>query len=83
MRKNATGLLLLGMSEGTGPVTTTELVSGNGMRLGSIGKAYKGMEVKIDNPDSSGEGEVNHNSCTISVQFTCEVFRFAFAGENE
>ena len=59
---NATGLLLLGMSEGTGPVTTTELVSGNGMRLGSVGKPFKGMEVKIDKPDSSGEGEVNHNS---------------------
>ena len=49
------------MSEGTGPVTTTEIVSGNGMRLGSIGKPYKGMEVKIDNPDSNGEGEVNHS----------------------
>ena len=48
------------MSEGTGPVTTTTFAE---FRLGSIGKSCKGMEVKIADPDSTGEGEVNCESC--------------------
>ena len=55
------GIFLPGMSEGTGPVTTTTFAE---FRLGSIGKSYKGMEVRIADPDSTGEGEVNCESCS-------------------
>ena len=43
------------MSEGSGPVTTT---TKDNKRLGSIGKALVGVEVKIDKPDPLTEGEV-------------------------
>ena len=45
-----------GMSEGTGPVIATTLTD---IRPGSVGKAYEGMEVRINDPDSTGQGEVN------------------------
>ena len=51
---------LPGMSEGTGPVTATTHTD---IRPGSIGKACKGMEVKINDPDSTGQGEVKCESC--------------------
>lgn len=43
------------MSEGSGPVTTT---TKEHKRLGSIGKEFVGMEVKIDSPNPLTEGEV-------------------------
>ena len=57
---------LPGMSEGTGPVTATTHTD---IRPGSIGKACKGMEVKINDPDSTGQGEVNCESwsCVVSM----------------
>ena len=47
--------LFQGMSESTGPETAN---IPSGWRVGSCGKALPGVEVKIDNPDDSGEGEV-------------------------
>lgn len=45
-----------GMSELTGPGTTTTL---NNLKYGSIGKPFIGTEVKIDKPDlKTGEGEI-------------------------
>ena len=60
----------LGMSEGTGPVTTTTFTE---FQLGSIGKSCKGMEVRIAVPDSTGEGEVNCESsfCWWSKLLCC------------
>ena len=57
---------LPGMSEGTGPITATTHTD---VRLGSIGKVYKCMEVKINDPDSTGQGEVNCESwsCVVSM----------------
>ena len=73
---------LPGMSEGAGPITATTHTD---IRLGSIGKAYKCMEVKINDPDSTGQGEVNCESCCCceySLSY-CVVLRFAFVGGHE
>lgn len=49
----------VGMSEGTGPGTTMSIVGDNRYKLGTIGKPYAGVELRIDCPDkNTGEGEV-------------------------
>ena len=57
---------LSGMTEGTGPVTATTLTD---LRPGSIGKVSERMEVRISDPDSTGQGEVNCESwsCVVSM----------------
>lgn len=48
-----------GMTEGSGPETTTTRFLPDYWKLGSVGKAFVGMEMKLDNPDpKTGEGEV-------------------------
>lgn len=47
------------MTEGSGPETTTTRFLPDYWKLGSVGKAFVGMEMKLDNPDpKTGEGEV-------------------------
>lgn len=55
---NDIGILLIqgyGLTE-TAPVLSAE--NEDNMRLGSIGKALPGIEIKIDSPDSEGLGEI-------------------------
>ena len=47
----------VGMSEGCGPVSTNKLEPNN-WKLGTVGRPFVGMEMKIHNPDEQGEGEV-------------------------
>ena len=49
----------VGMSEGCGPVSTNKLEP-NKWKLGTVGRPFVGMEMKIHNPDEQGEGEVNN-----------------------
>lgn len=49
----------IGLSEGTGPVTTS---AKEARRLGSVGKAFEGMEIKIDNPDPLTEERYSRNA---------------------
>ena len=44
-----------GMSENTGGITVNQMQE---VKLGSVGKPYPGTYVRIDNPDSHGNGEV-------------------------
>ena len=57
---------LPGMSEGTGPITLSTITD---FRPGSVGKEYEGVEVRINDPDSTGQGEVNCESwsCVVSM----------------
>ena len=48
-------LELYGMSENAGPHSLNLL---NQWRMGSVGHSMHGVELKIDNPDEAGEGEV-------------------------
>jgi long-chain-fatty-acid--CoA ligase ACSBG len=50
-------LEVYGMSENTGPHTINRPRNGY-WRSGSVGKPLEGMELKIDNPDENGDGEV-------------------------
>jgi len=55
---------LLGSSETTGPQTAS--TPGTGTMLGSVGKVYPSWELKIDQPDDSGLGEIvtrGRNAC--------------------
>ena len=67
------------MSEGTGPITLSTITDN---RPGSVGKAYEGVEVRINDPDSTGQGEVNCESCAYYEYGLgyCVVLRFAFVG---
>ena len=47
-----------GMSENTGPHVMTRPKPGY-WKTASIGKCMEGVEVKIDNPDEHGDGEVH------------------------
>ena len=48
-----------GMSEGCGPGTTSTTYKENCWKIGTVGKPFDGVEVKLANPDpKSGEGEV-------------------------
>lgn len=49
---------LYGMSESSGP-HTLNLIQQDGWRVGSCGKAIKGVQLKISDPDEDGEGEVS------------------------
>ena len=51
-------LELYGMSECTGPQTLS-LKSHTKWRTGSCGKTISGVEMRIDNPDEHGDGEVS------------------------
>ena len=70
---------LPGMSEGTGPITLSTITDN---RPGSVGKAYEGVEVRINDPDSTGQGEVNCESYNYYEYglSCCVVLRFAFVG---
>lgn len=47
------------MTEGTGPETATTRFLPDYWKLGSVGKVFVGMEIKLDNPDpKTGDGEV-------------------------
>ena len=49
---------LYGMSESSGP-HTLNLIQPDGWRVGSCGKAIKGVQLKIADPDENGDGEVS------------------------
>ena len=73
---------LPGMSEGTGPITLSTITD---FRPGSVGKEYEGVEIRINDPDSTGQGEVNCESCRcceFGLSY-CVVLRFAFVGGHE
>ncbi len=48
-------LELYGMSENTGPSTLNTIWN---WKLGSVGKCMPGTQIKIDEPDENGDGEV-------------------------
>ena len=51
---------IAGMSEGTGPQATTTRHIPNQFKLGSVGKNFVGIEIKIDSPDpATGDGEAS------------------------
>ena len=54
------------MNEGTGAAT---IETPTDFRSGSVGKAYEGVDVRINDPDSTGQGEVNCESwsCVVSM----------------
>ena len=53
------GILTVGMSEGCGPGTTSTTYRENCWKIGTVGKPFDAIEVKLANPDpQSGEGEV-------------------------
>ena len=52
----------VGMSEGCGPGTTSTKYKEHGWKVGTVGKAFDGVEVKVTNADPlSGVGEVGTN----------------------
>ena len=55
MKYNLPVLESYGMSEDTGPAALNTIKD---WRLGSVGKKMVGTQIKIDNPDENGEGEV-------------------------
>ncbi len=56
MSINMPVLELYGMSENSGPQSFNMI---NNWRLGSVGHSMKGTQLKIDQPDENGEGEVS------------------------
>ena len=49
----------VGMSEGCGPGTTSTVYKENGWKVGTVGKAFDGIEVKVNDADPfTGIGEV-------------------------
>ena len=53
---------MYGMTESTGPQTTTTI---NKWRIGSVGQPIDGTHLKVLNPNENGEGEVSDASCVM------------------
>ena len=62
--KNLTSDFLIFNLSFTGPttVTTTDRIC-----YLSVGRAFDGVEIKIDDPDNEGQGEVRHVAMVIGV----------------
>ncbi len=72
------------MSEGTGPGTTiTDAIKGC-YKLGTVGKKFLGVDIKIDsvNP-STGDGEVNNtnNNSYSNIIIIIDMFPWSYGND--
>lgn len=57
------------MSEGTGPGTTMTNAGEGKYKLGTVGKPFLGIELKIDTPNCVTTGEVWSISQSINIAY--------------